>query len=84
MTTNNTTGKIRINLKDPDALYESIGNAVRSSLPNGLTDEECELLAEGRQDILYEKLKKWFTYGELVSLEYDTTTDTLKVLESSK
>lgn len=77
--------KIRIHLKDSDALYEAVGKAVRESLPTDILDgDECDLLVEGRQDTLYEKFKKWFTYGELVTLEYDPVTDTLKVLEADQ
>ena len=74
--------KIKIHLKDPDALYESISEALAGET-FGLTKEsEIEKIRESRQEEYMEIANKWFEYGEYVDLELDTEEETLTILEA--
>jgi hypothetical protein len=55
--------KLKITLKDPDGVYESIKNAVDS------TDFE----------FIEEQCKPWIKYGEYVTIEIDTDAGTATV-----
>lgn len=66
--------KIRLHLKDPDGVYDSINNHVLSSLPTGLTSTEKEVVKELRQEEISNKISKWIRHGEYVTIEIDTDT----------
>lgn len=72
--------KIKIHLKDPDGVANSIDEAVRISVSEiaGLSDDERERLFEERRDAL--SIDRWVEYGEYVSIEIDTDEDTARVL----
>ena len=75
--------KIKITLKDPDGVYESIKDAADSSAGDaeGLDDGELEELAESRREKLEQQCKPWIEYGEYVTIEIDTDEGTAKVLK---
>lgn len=75
--------KIKITLKDPDGVYESIKETAERSIGEveGLSDSEIEGLAEKRQESLSEKCRKWIQYGEYVRIEIDTDAGTARVCE---
>lgn len=72
---------IRLELKDPDGVYESIRNHVTKSLKDteGLTEEEVNSLTEERHEMLSEILQEWVTYGEYVTVEINLETKETKV-----
>lgn len=73
--------KLKIYLKDPDTLYDSINDHFEDE-NFGLSDpEEIELLKEKRKEKLSELCSKWFKYGEYVMLEVNIENQTIKVLE---
>jgi len=62
--------KIDITFKDPDAVWEAL---LENDIdPNSEYGEKIQ-----------KRLAKWFTYGEYVTLDYDTETDSMKILEKS-
>lgn len=74
--------KIKVTLKDPDGVYESIRDAVRESLANkDLDDDEIDLLIENRVEKVNDILKKWIEYGEYITIEFDTEEETAIVVE---
>lgn len=77
--------KFKVTMKDPDTLYDAIDEAVRDDIAKiaGLTDADREELAETRTDAVREVTRKWFQYGEYLSVEIDTETGTAIVLPVS-
>jgi hypothetical protein len=59
--------KIKIHLKDPDGVYESIKAG---------TKHRAEF------DQTYQDLKKWIMFGEYVTIEFDLDKGTAEVLEA--
>jgi len=78
--------KIKIHLKDPDGVYESINCAAKRSVEEiiglKLSDSERESLVEGRHESMSESCSKWIKYGEYVTIEIDTDAGTAVVLPS--
>jgi hypothetical protein len=68
--------KLKITLKDPDALNDEIENAVIHEYPCVGADIRSEKIEE--IEVL---TRKWFKYGEYVTIEIDTETGTAKILE---
>ena len=68
--------KIQVTLKDPDSLNDEITDGVVREYPN----EDPDIRAEKIADIRIMSCK-WFKYGEYVTIEIDTETETAKVLE---
>lgn len=71
--------KLKITLKDPDGVYESIKDAAQSSIPEGLDESESESLVESRHEKISEECKPWIKYGEYVTIEIDTEAGTAAV-----
>jgi hypothetical protein len=78
--------KIKITLKDPDGVSNAIMDAVKEQLAaiSGLDERERDELADGRTEQIGEKLGRWITYGEYVSIEFDLDTMTATVLERGR
>lgn len=75
--------KFRTSFKCPDALYESINEAVtREVAALGLPEDEAEQLVETRSEKVQSACGHWFKYGEYVDLEVDTDADTVTVLRA--
>lgn len=73
--------KIKVTVKDPDALHEQVVDAVRASLIDlGLEEDELEPLIDKRTERVMEKLGRWIEYGEYYFLEFDTDAMTATVL----
>jgi hypothetical protein len=74
--------KIKITVKDPDGVYESINEAVKKSVASieGLEDFEREEMEESRTESVGEKLSKWIEYGEYITVEFDTETGEATVI----
>ena len=77
--------KIKITVKDPDGVYDSINATVKNSvaLIAGLDDDEREEMEESRAESVGEKLSKWIEYGEYITVEFDTETETAIVVPVS-
>ena len=79
--------KIKLLLKAPDAIYESVREAICAELneeddtPGGA---EFNRAIEQRMNELFAgPLAKWITYREYVSIEIDTEAGTASVCEAS-
>jgi hypothetical protein len=76
--------KFRVTLKDPDCLYEAAREATReecAAIP-GLSEEEKLVISQKREvDAITFASKKWFQYGEYVTIEIDTDEGTATVLK---
>lgn len=75
--------KIRIYIKDPDVLQESIDEAVDAVEMPGLSQEEADAAREVRKEQYRDIADKWFEYGEYVELEMDTDAKTMVVVPRS-
>lgn len=74
--------KFTVFLKDPDAFWEAVRDACKTSLQvTGLDKQEQELLLENRTEKTLEFLSKWVDYSEEVYLEFDTEAGTAVVME---
>jgi hypothetical protein len=74
--------KIRMQLKDPDGVSDSIQEAVEKSVAaSGITDEdEREALFEARTEKAGKAIGKWVEYGEYLTVEFDTDAGTATVV----
>lgn len=74
--------KFTVTMKDPDGFYDSVREAAEESLNDvsGINESESEGLIDSRHSELSEKLKKWFRYGEYLTVEIDTDEMTATVL----
>ena len=72
--------KVKLFLKDPDGVYDSVNDAVQETLPDGLSEDEAEDLLKSRTEDTHEKLKKWVEWKEYVTVEIDTDTGDARVL----
>lgn len=73
--------KIRVTFKDPDSLLDDIQAAVRrdvGKLP--LCDDERQAVAKVREEQARVVARTWFDYGEYLTVEIDTETQTCRVL----
>ncbi len=63
--------KIRITMKDPDGVYDGVYEACHDGA--GISED-------GREEIKT-TLRTWFEYEEYLTVEVDTETNTIRVLE---
>jgi len=75
--------KIKIHLKDPDGVYDSRNEAAKASLKNmvGLSENERKALYEIRREEIIDQTSPWIEYGEYVTIEIDTETNTAIVIK---
>lgn len=74
--------KIRIILKDPDGVGDSIDEAARDSLPEGLSEEERDMLFDLRREKIAADCTPWLEYSEYVTIEIDTDAGTAVVVRA--
>lgn len=74
--------KFTITFKDPDGVYDSLRDAARQAVPEGLDDEEREDLIATRREKLTEAIEPWVQYDEYISIEFDTEAGTATVLRN--
>ncbi len=67
-------------MKDPDGCFDCMRQAAKDTLPEGLSDDEREMLTEERQSAIQKLCSKWFRYGEYLTVEIDPETETITVL----
>jgi hypothetical protein len=70
--------KIKITFKDPDCVHGSIKDALDSSRPDGLSDDEWETIREEREGKL--DLSPFIEYSEYCTVEIDTEAKTAVVV----
>ncbi len=78
--------KIKLLLKAPDAIYESVREAVCAEtpdLPEG-SDDRHRAIEEVMGNLFAGPLAKWITYREYISVEIDTEADTARVCEQGE
>ncbi len=75
--------KIKIQMKDPDGVYDAVTDAIKDTLRSiqGISDDEREKLEESRREEANEAIFKWIDYGEYVTIEIDTDNMTATVCE---
>lgn len=71
--------KLKVTLKDPDALYDGISEALEEDLKE-LPEDEKEALEEIRREKLTTIANKWFKWGEYITVEIDTDQNTCVVM----
>ena len=72
--------KITVVMKDPDAAYEAIEEAVEAEVKQmGLPKDEAEALIEIRRNKHSDCLRKWLAHGEYMSVTFDTDAGTATV-----
>ena len=73
--------KLKITFKDPDVVTDAIREAVaiEVSAIEQLSTEEKEDLIASRAGKVETHLEKWITYGEYVTIEFDTDAGTATV-----
>ena len=74
--------KIRITLKDPDGVWDSVADAAKESVATtiGLSNDERLSLLETRRASINKALLPWIKYGEYVTIEIDTDAKTATVI----
>lgn len=75
--------KIRISLKDPDAMYEAVAEAIKkdcSTLVNLTANERAEIAEARAEEIASEIGNRWMPYKEYLTFEVDTDTWTATIL----
>lgn len=75
--------KFRVTMKDPDTLYDAIGEAVKAEVAKieGLSPEDREDVLENRCASTRELCSQWFEYGEYLTVEIDTDAGTATVCQ---
>ena len=73
--------KLSITFKDPDVVHDAAYDCVKASIPEGLSQDEIDMIGEMRTAEIKQKLSKWITYGEYVTIEFDLDAGTATVKE---
>lgn len=81
--------KFKITMKDPDAAFEAIRDAVGLEIEKlkstGIISlDEADELSESRQRKVSESISKWLKYGEYLTVEFDTESGTAVVIGGGK
>lgn len=77
--------KFKVYMKDPDVLHDGIDEAIDAELKaSGLPDDEQEALREIRHEKAADVASKWFEYGEYLTVEIDTDTETIRVVPTGE
>ena len=73
--------KFVVSMKDPDTLFESIGDAVRTEIKAlNLPKDELDAIYDLRVEKVGELCSQWFRYGEYLDVEIDTEAKTCTVV----
>lgn len=77
--------RFKVTFKDPDGPYEAIQDAAASQVKaiEGLDEDERESLIQSKADKLTAAARKWFRYGECVTIEIDTEAGTATVIPAN-
>lgn len=71
---------VRLHIKAPDSIGDSIRESVLSSIPSELSGEEADAVYEIRKEEVDKKLEKWISYSEYIKVEIDTDAGTAEVI----
>lgn len=73
--------KFEVTMKDPDGVYDCIQDAAKewAGQVTGVDEEERESLVESKHEKLQKICKKWFEYGEYLTVEIDTEAESITV-----
>lgn len=75
--------RFKVTMKDPDTLHDAIDDAIDADLDTGDMDrDELEAVQEIRKKKLLDLCSTWFKYSEYLTVEIDTATKTIRVLEA--
>ena len=79
--------KFMVTMKDPDAPYEAIRDAVSAELETlkatgSISSDEMDELLESRHQKVSGSISKWLKYGEYLTVEFDTEAGTAVVVNS--
>lgn len=69
--------KIRITLKDPDGVSNSVDEAAKQNVYEGDNEQELENVKERIETIISD----WIRWGEYVTIEIDVDTGIARVLK---
>lgn len=73
--------KFTVTMKCPDALDVAIDEAsFDEERPDGLDDEEWGDVVDGRKEKSRAAARRWFQYGEYLTVEVDTDAQTCTVV----
>lgn len=74
--------KFRITMKDPDGVNNGVEEAVKSQTAGllNLDDDEREAVREIRRDKIQKSIRRWFEYGEYLTVEIDTEAGTVRAV----
>lgn len=72
--------KFRVTMKDPDTLYDAIDDAVRDDTTAIADEDERREVREVRGAKVRKLCRQWFKYGEYLTVEIDTETQTCTVV----
>lgn len=75
--------KVQITFKDPDALQDCINDAVQDLEVEGITESELEAVREKRGEKIKDLCQRWFKWGEYLTVEIDTETETIAVVPNN-
>lgn len=74
--------KIRVTLKDPDTMQDSVDVAMaREPKPEGISTDEWKGIREDRAGAIKDDIAdRWMSYGEYLVVEFDTEAGTATVI----
>ncbi len=77
--------KIRVTMKNPDTLHDAIADAAKEFIDSlayaeKFDEEEKAHLIESRKERWAAIAKKWFQYGEYLTVEIDADAETCVVI----
>jgi len=74
--------KISVTFKDPDVVSDAIERAIENTIEpqEGLDNEAVAAIVESKKTDLEEALEKWISYGEYITIEFDTEAKTATVI----
>jgi hypothetical protein len=73
--------KLRVTLKDPDGIQDCVQDAVETTRPADITNDEWAEIASRRRG---EITGQWFKYGDYCTVEIDTVAKTARVLTAAE
>ena len=79
--------KIKVTMKNPDALEHYVCEAVKDHFKNDIGNvnidpDELDFMIESKIEDIEEIASTWFKYGEYLTVEFDTDTKTIEVLKA--
>ena len=67
-------------MKDPDTLHDAIADAVHADTESITDEDERTAVKEVRSDKFRAVARKWFKWGEYLTVEIDTDAQTCTVV----